>query len=439
MSLDEVFMDTVKGKISELKNLSSAGSWTPADGVPRPDVKYDTLFWMSALGGFLGLDHLYMRSPVTAFLKILSLVVLPGVWWLWDILQLSTEKERVLNYGMSSPFDIFTGIAQGMITDKPSQYTTGGYFGVWIFAKLFGFLGFSDMAGGRPWLGLRKMIIFLLTSATFTWAMQGSWGWWLIFPFPFFLCLGIFDVWFMDLYYLFSDPQQIFITGLPMHDFAYNQFAWPNSLYKDENGKLTEAAVVRQLNQDYIPSQCGTSVDEINRLFRIRHNQEPLPVKAKDTTDPKDKVSIPPFTVILKVFKVIWAWIQRTCQAIIKEILANTPAGRAAAAAAAAEGAGKIPGMPGAGGLGAIPSAGLSVPTGLGAPTGAAAATVTTPAPGGSPTIAPGANSSATGGAMRGGAASDELSLESQLMGAAVAALIAGGSIKGLVDYLLAN
>ena len=41
--------------------------------------------------------------------------------------------------------------------------------------------------------------------------------------------------------------------------------------------------------------------------------------------------------------------------------------------------------------------------------------------------------------ALKGGAREEPLSTEAKIMGAVVIALVAGGSLKGLVDYLIAD
>jgi hypothetical protein len=74
------------------------------------------------LGGLLGLDHLYLRSPVTAFFKVLSIPLLLGFWYFYDIAQAFGEKEHIEKYGLGIPFYGPIGLGAGMFADaKPSD------------------------------------------------------------------------------------------------------------------------------------------------------------------------------------------------------------------------------------------------------------------------------------------------------------------------------
>ncbi len=153
------FMEAARGHIPIQTGYGSAAATIaagnfPADSpgphVPRPDCNYQTLFWLSFILGPFGVDHLYLRSPITGLLKMLfgaGLVIFaflgPGsklvnvmyglpllFWWLWDWIQIWSEKERIINYGICTPGDIFQGIGQGSITDTHSEYRSN--CSVWI-------------------------------------------------------------------------------------------------------------------------------------------------------------------------------------------------------------------------------------------------------------------------------------------------------------------
>ena len=182
-SRDDLFMDTVRGRFPLGDTISSARFWTPREEsgvkiqdkngnevplygnyIPRPDRNIDTLQNLTWLG-FLGIDHFYLRSPGTGLAKLLTLGGF-GFWWLWDIIQVWTERERVLNYGLVTPFDATIGIGQGMIYDYSSKkwkYSQDTDFGTWALATIFGFTGADMFVLGRFWLGFRKFVIFLLT------------------------------------------------------------------------------------------------------------------------------------------------------------------------------------------------------------------------------------------------------------------------------------
>ena len=117
MPANDPFMEVVKGRYPLSTNAGAARSWVPTEEnatgryVPRPDCSLSTLKWLSTipLTGFLGIDHLYLRSPITAIAKLATFGGF-GLWYLWDALQVTTESERVLNYGLTLIGDIGTGI-----------------------------------------------------------------------------------------------------------------------------------------------------------------------------------------------------------------------------------------------------------------------------------------------------------------------------------------
>ena len=77
-------------------------------------------YWMYLVAvffGFLGIDHLLLRSPITALLKIISIIPLFGFWYFFDIAQAFGEKDLVKKYGIAVPYYGPTGIGQGIFHD----------------------------------------------------------------------------------------------------------------------------------------------------------------------------------------------------------------------------------------------------------------------------------------------------------------------------------
>jgi hypothetical protein len=89
------------------------------------------------LTGMLGIDHLLLRSPLTAGLKILSsfisffLTFIPArllpffiplsfFWYFYDIAQACGESELIKKYGIAIPYYGPTGIGAGIFTGDPS-------------------------------------------------------------------------------------------------------------------------------------------------------------------------------------------------------------------------------------------------------------------------------------------------------------------------------
>lgn len=190
--MTDPFMEAVKDKFP-LQEGQLSGSRKSLETLHRydissaPDLNINTVFWCSLFGGLLGIDHFYVRSYLSGFLKLLttgigagiifSLVspnisVLTGIglvligitcgfWWLWDILQLSVESNRVLRYGMSWPLDLGQGIAQGMFAEE-TYYAQKANSLMPVFFKLFGWMG----AGQEIFAILRILIIHIISAGS---------------------------------------------------------------------------------------------------------------------------------------------------------------------------------------------------------------------------------------------------------------------------------
>jgi len=97
----------IAGVFEHTQNSYWRGPWYP----------YWSLIIVSILGGFFGLDHLYLRSPTTAFVKTIVNIIFFGLWYIYDLLQIIGEKEYVMKYGLSAPGVGPLGIGAEMFTD----------------------------------------------------------------------------------------------------------------------------------------------------------------------------------------------------------------------------------------------------------------------------------------------------------------------------------
>ena len=190
--MTDPFMDAVRGEFP-LQEGQLSGSRTSLETLHRydissaPDLKINTVFWCSIFGGLLGIDHFYVRSYLSGFMKLLTtgigagiiyslaspnISVLTGIsmfligvtcsfWWIWDILQLSVESNRVLRYGMSWPLDLGQGIAQGMFAEE-TYYAQKANSLMPVFFKLFGWMG----AGQEIFAIIRILIIHIISAGS---------------------------------------------------------------------------------------------------------------------------------------------------------------------------------------------------------------------------------------------------------------------------------
>uniref|UniRef100_A0A6C0AMS8 Uncharacterized protein n=1 Tax=viral metagenome TaxID=1070528 RepID=A0A6C0AMS8_9ZZZZ len=73
--------------------------------------------------GLLGIDHFALRSPMTAVLKVISIIPLFGFWYFYDIAQVFGEADLVKQYGIGIPFYGPVGIGQGILSYDPTEIT----------------------------------------------------------------------------------------------------------------------------------------------------------------------------------------------------------------------------------------------------------------------------------------------------------------------------
>lgn len=136
------------------------------------------------LTGFLGLDHLYLRSPVTALAKAFVNIVSLGFWYFYDILQFTVDRETVKQYGASVPFYGPVGMGAGMFLD-PGETPETDAVAPWRFMifTLMTLLPFGldfVVAGDYVGAGLR---IFTLLSIVL-WPLGFLWG-----------CINMYRAW----------------------------------------------------------------------------------------------------------------------------------------------------------------------------------------------------------------------------------------------------
>lgn len=134
---------------------------------PYPDRDINTTFWLSLGLGLIGLDHFYLRSPMTGTLKLLTFGGL-GFWWLWDVLQLLFERQSVALYGLTAPFELASGIGQGQISTAPTHIKQRTDYFNWFLSAFLDIFGITALIEGRPAAFLRRLIdgVLLVTFAS---------------------------------------------------------------------------------------------------------------------------------------------------------------------------------------------------------------------------------------------------------------------------------
>jgi len=168
------------------------GSWYP----------YWTLILMTVIFGFFGLDHIWLRSPLTGFLKFIVNIFTLGLWYFYDILQVFGEKESVMKNGLSAPFVGPLGIGAGVFIDSNpnGEKSTRSPYMFFLYSLLiwipFGFDLF--MAGDRD----GGIVKFILTISIIGYPLVFLWS-------------------LINYIYLISKPKEFFTTG-NYHIFPLN-------------------------------------------------------------------------------------------------------------------------------------------------------------------------------------------------------------------------
>ena len=172
-----------------------------------PWYPYWSLVVISVFGGLLGLDHFYLRSPMTGLLKCILNVPTLGLWYLYDLIQICGEKQTILKYGLSAPIVGPLGIGAGMFTDDhPGVKTSRSPFRYLAYlCLLFIPFGFDYLVAGDTNGALVK---FLSAFIPFLWPIAFFWTIYNFFR-AFFMPKHLFDNgmyrffpfnWFMDTY-----------------------------------------------------------------------------------------------------------------------------------------------------------------------------------------------------------------------------------------------
>lgn len=121
-------------KTPHFRHISDIDVWL------TPDRNYFFFILFSVFGGFLALDHIYLRSFSTAFQKVLYNVFGLGIWYWWDVCQILTEGKRVQSEGLTSPFDWTQGIGRGVFGDPfaKEKFKPEKSYILWAFLAVFG-------------------------------------------------------------------------------------------------------------------------------------------------------------------------------------------------------------------------------------------------------------------------------------------------------------
>lgn len=167
----------------------SKGNASNADeaGSGAAYLSYKVFLALSVLGGFLALDHLYLRSPLTFLSKIIINLMFFGVWWLYDACQAVFNTDTVKVFGLGIPAWGPTGIGAGVLVKDVADKKHMAFFTYGIALIFGGLLGVDSFLVGDQQSGFIRLI------STLT----------IIFSF-----ISIFW-WFYNMFYFFFDTKSV--------------------------------------------------------------------------------------------------------------------------------------------------------------------------------------------------------------------------------------
>lgn len=126
----------------------------------------------SLLGGFVGLDHLLLRSPQTALMKLIVNFLTLGLWYWYDVIQVFQDVDFIKEYGLTLPIKGPSGLGAGIIGDTsgpaaaPKGTPSPWMFVMYMFSLLVPF-GLSNILAGDYTGGAVKFILTFFIFTTF--------------------------------------------------------------------------------------------------------------------------------------------------------------------------------------------------------------------------------------------------------------------------------
>jgi len=134
------------------------------------------------LTGLLGFDHMALRSPMTAVMKVLSIIPLLGFWYFYDIAQLLGERELVEKNGLAVPFYGPIGIGAGMFSgsgvkeapkDAPSPWL---YLAYALTTCIFIAFPINKFVIGDYMGGIAQLVMYMSIFTIITPFLAIAWG-----------------------------------------------------------------------------------------------------------------------------------------------------------------------------------------------------------------------------------------------------------------------
>ena len=121
-------------------------------------LSYDVFVGLTVLGGFFGLDHLYLRSPWTFLAKMMVNMMFFGVWWIYDAVHALFNSDTIRLYGLNLPGWGPIGIGAGVLSKEVPDRKHFRFF-IYALALIFGgMIGLDSFVLGYNDIGILRFI-----------------------------------------------------------------------------------------------------------------------------------------------------------------------------------------------------------------------------------------------------------------------------------------
>jgi hypothetical protein len=125
-----------------LFNITQFGYWQ------KSILNYNTYWILTVLLGWFAIDQLYLRSPITFVLKLIGNLFLFGIPYIYDILQVSLNQDKVKLFGSSMPILGQVGAGAGMFYENISPMSAEDSDRKWNFMIYAFILLLTGIFGG---------------------------------------------------------------------------------------------------------------------------------------------------------------------------------------------------------------------------------------------------------------------------------------------------
>ncbi len=134
---------------------------TPDSGNKAIYLSYNVFLCLSVLGGFFGLDHLYLRSPLTFIAKLVTNIFTFGTWWLYDATQAIFNRDVVRIFGLGVPGLGPKGIAAGVLANDVPDKKHMAFFVYALALFAGGIFGLDSFLTGDKYSGYIRIMCLM--------------------------------------------------------------------------------------------------------------------------------------------------------------------------------------------------------------------------------------------------------------------------------------